>query len=174
MKKNLISIIILALLVVNIVLTSIMMFSVTSASSKTAALVDNIATVMNLELTAKAETGEEVINVPIADTATYDIAEAMTIPLKTSEGDDQEHYCLLSIGFSMNIKEKDYKTYGSGDLSPYESRIQDRINTVFAQYTIEEAKGNEERIKKEILKSVQEMFESEFIFDVSFSSIIYS
>lgn len=36
MKKNLISIIILALLIVNVVLTAIMMFSVTSASKKTA------------------------------------------------------------------------------------------------------------------------------------------
>ena len=43
MKKNLISVIILALLIVNVVLTAIMMFSVTSASRKTAALVDNIA-----------------------------------------------------------------------------------------------------------------------------------
>ena len=46
MKKNLISIIILALLVVNIVLTAIMMFSVTGAANKTAALVDNIATAL--------------------------------------------------------------------------------------------------------------------------------
>ena len=37
MKKNLLSIIILALLVVNIVLSAIMMISVTSASKKTAA-----------------------------------------------------------------------------------------------------------------------------------------
>ena len=44
MKKNLISVIILALLIVNIVLTAIMMFSVTGASKKTAALVDNIGT----------------------------------------------------------------------------------------------------------------------------------
>ena len=58
MKKNLISIIILALLVVNVVLTAIMMFSVTGASRKTAALVDNISTALNLELTAKTENGE--------------------------------------------------------------------------------------------------------------------
>ena len=48
MKKNLISVIILALLIVNIVLTAIMMFSVTGASKKTAALVDDIAMVLDL------------------------------------------------------------------------------------------------------------------------------
>ena len=46
MKKNLLSIIILALLVVNIVLSAIMMISVTSASKKTAALVSDISTII--------------------------------------------------------------------------------------------------------------------------------
>ena len=50
MKKNLLSVLILALLVVNIVLTTIMMLSITKTNSKTAELVTNIATVMNLEL----------------------------------------------------------------------------------------------------------------------------
>ena len=48
MKKNLLSVLILALLVVNIVLTTIMMLSITKTNSKTAELVTNIATVMNL------------------------------------------------------------------------------------------------------------------------------
>ena len=83
MKKNLISIVILALLIVNIVLTAIMMFSVTSTSRKTAALVDNIATALNLELSANGN-GEDAERepIPMSDTATYDISEQMTIPLK--------------------------------------------------------------------------------------------
>ena len=50
MKKNLISIIILALLIVNIVLTAIMMFSVTTTNRKTAALVGDIASAISLDL----------------------------------------------------------------------------------------------------------------------------
>ena len=76
MKKNLISIIILALLIVNIVLTAIMMFSVTGTATKTSALVDNITRALNLELTAKGDDGASAV--PISDIATYDIAE-MTI-----------------------------------------------------------------------------------------------
>ena len=170
MKKNLISIIILALLVVNIVLTAIMMFSVTSASRKTASLVDNIATALNLELTAQ-NGGEAETHVPMEDIETYNIAESMTIPLKNSE-DGSSHFCMASIGFSINTKADGYKTYGS-DLTAQETMIKDRINTVFAGYTMEEAKGNEEKIKGEILANIQQMFDSEFIFDVSFSSILY-
>ena len=86
MKKNLISVIILALLIVNIALTAIMMFSVVGASKKTAALVDNIATATNLELSSG--TAGPTATVSMADTETYSFAETMTIPLKKTEGDD--------------------------------------------------------------------------------------
>ena len=168
MKKNLISVIILALLVVNIILTAIMMFSVTSASRKTASLVDNIATALNLELTAQ---GGEAEVVPMENIETYDIAESMTIPLKNSE-DGSSHFCLVSIGFSINTKADGYKTYGS-DLSAQETMIKDKINSVFANYSLEEARGHEEAIKAEILSNIQKMFDSDFIFEVSFSSILY-
>ena len=171
MKKNLISVIILALLIVNVVLTAIMMLSVTSASRKTAALVDNIATALNLELTA--QTGDaEAANVPMENIEVYSISESMTIPLRKGE-DGADHYCLVSVSFSINTKADGYKDYGS-DLSPQEKLIMDKINAVFGQYTMEEARGNEEQIKKEILAEVQKMFDSDFIFNVSFSSIIYS
>ena len=48
MKKNLMSVLILALLIVNIVLTVITMVSVTSTNKKTASVVNSIATVLNL------------------------------------------------------------------------------------------------------------------------------
>lgn len=178
MKKNMISVIILALLIVNIVLTAIMMFSVTSASRKTAALVDNIATALDLELTAKnggEDAAQEVI--PMTDTETYQISESMTIPLKASEGDegegdDKDHYCLVSVTLSINTKDKGYKTYGS-DLSEQESLIKSEINDTFAQYTVEEARNNQDQIKQEILERVQTMFDSKFIYNVSFSDIMF-
>ena len=43
MKKNLLSIVILALLIVNVVLTSVMLFSVTGTMKKTANLIDSIS-----------------------------------------------------------------------------------------------------------------------------------
>jgi len=109
MKKNLISVIILALLIVNIVLTAIMMFSVTGASKKTAALVDNIATALNLELSSGTEGAGAEEAVSMADTETYSFAEPMTIPLKKNEGEDKDHYCIVSITLSINTKADGYK-----------------------------------------------------------------
>ena len=173
MKKNLISVIILALLIVNIVLTAIMMFSVTGASKKTAALVDNIATALNLELASGTEGGAEEV-VSMADTETYSFAEDMTIPLKKSEGDDKDHYCIVSITLSINTKADGYKEYGSAEnLATREGLIKDEINGVFANYTMEGARDNQEEIKKEIINRIQQMFDSKFIYNVSFGDIMF-
>ena len=69
MKKNLMTVLILALLVVNIVLTSVMLVSIVGTNKKTAQLVDNITTAMNLELTVPGD--EETTNVALTDTEVY-------------------------------------------------------------------------------------------------------
>lgn len=174
MKKNLISIIILALLIVNIVLTAIMMFSVAPASRQTSALVKNIATAMDLELAASSdgEAAEEVVS--MADTETYSFADNMTIPLKKSEGDDKDHYCIVSITLSINTKADGYKEYGSAEsLAAKEGLLKDEINSVFAGYTMEEARDNQEMIKKEIIDRIQQLFDSKFIYNVSFGDIMF-
>ena len=168
MKKNLISVIILALLIVNIVLTAIMMFSVTGTARKTSALVDNITRALNLELTARGEAGKTAV--PMSDIATYDIAE-MTIELQQSEGDDKQHYFVVAITLSMNTKDKDYKTYGE-EMESRESLIKSEITDVISNYTAEEARNNQDAIKSEILERIQTMFDSEFVFNVAFSDIM--
>ena len=99
MKKNLISIVILALLIVNIVLTAIMMFSVTSTNKKTAALVTDIASAISLDLGSN-EVEEEVEAVPMENIVPYTIAD-MTIPLRKGE-DEKDHYALLSVILSAS------------------------------------------------------------------------
>ena len=167
MKKNLISIIILALLIVNIVLTAIMMFSVTGTATKTSALVDNITRALNLELTAKADAGASAV--PISDIATYDIAE-MTIELQ-QDAEGEQHFFVGSITLSMNTKDKDYKTYG-GDMESRESLIKSEITDVISSYTVEDARSNQDTIKSEILERIQTLFNSEFVFNVAFSDIL--
>lgn len=163
MKKNLISIVILALLIVNIVLSSITLFSVFGTNQKTAALVTDIAAAISLDLGAGAEEEEEQVQVSMADVVTYDIAE-MTIPLKNGE-DGKAHYALVSVTLSMNSKDEDYETYS--DLTTRESLIKGEISDVIAQYTVEQAKDNRNLIEDQILERIQTLFNSKFIYDVT-------
>lgn len=170
MKKNLISIIILALVIVNIVLTAIMMFSVTGSARKTSALVDNITRSLNLELTAKGDAGATAV--PMSDIATYDI-EKMTIELKRGEGEaeSEPHFFVGAITLSMNTKHEDYKTYGE-EMESRQSLIKSEITDVISSYTAEDARNNQDGMKADILERIQTMFNSEFIFNVAFSDII--
>lgn len=170
MKKNLLSILILALLVVNIILTAIMMFSVVGASKKTTELVTDIASVLQLEI-GDAE-GEEVEMIPLSQTEVYNISE-MTIAVQADEN-GTPHYCLVSVALSLNTKDKAYKTYGSAEsMASYEPLITGEITNVIGGYTVEALRepATQEEVKTKILKSVQKMFDSEFVYNVSFSDI---
>ena len=66
MKRNLLSVLVLALLVVNIVLTAVLMFSVVGTNNKVAALVTDIGTILQLDSSEyHADTGSQCTNLPI-------------------------------------------------------------------------------------------------------------
>lgn len=172
MKKNLLSIIILALLIVNLVMTSVMMISVTGANKKTAAIVTDIASVLKLELNQGTETGESAEAVSLENTEAYDLPDEMTIPLLKGE-DGVMHYALVKVSLSMNIKNDGYKTYGA-DISSRQSLIEGVITEVISQYNVDEVQVKSAEIQDEILSRLQskEMFDSDFIYKVTFSKFL--
>lgn len=176
MKKNMLSIIILALLLVNIALTSVMMFNVTSTNKKVAGLVGDIATVMNLEYTVPGEESQEP-QVSLKDTEVYAIEDAMTMllaPETAEDGSSKQNYLVCNVSFSLNKKHKDYKTYGSGEaMAERQALLKDAVNSVVGRHTASELQADEglENLKGEILKAVQDLYQSDFIYKVSISEV---
>lgn len=178
LKKNLLSIIILALLVVNLVMTGIMMFSVINVSNKNAKLVGDIASLIGIQTKPDSETSEKE-NVSIDDTDVYVISDRMTIPFqRVSEadgGDGKDHYFVVNVSLSMNMKHKDYKSYGTAEaLEAKESLIKTEIQSVIGSYTMDQFKENQELIREEVLERIQNLYDSTFIFNVNFSDYLYS
>ena len=171
MKKNLISVIILASLIVNIALTAVMLFSVTGTNKATADMVMRISGAMDMELSS-ADGSTFKAAVPIENVASYDIADTMTIRLKQDE-DGAEHYIMIAITLSMDNQHEDYKEYGES-IGDRESLIKSEIISVVGQYTMAEAQADEEALKQAILERIQNMFGSDFIFKVDFRDVKYS
>ena len=147
----------------------VMLVSIVGTNKKTAQLVDNITTAMNLELTVPGAEG--TTNVPLTDTEVYNIADSMTIPLKSEAGAKQD-YIMFDVSLSINKKSKDYKTYGSSEtLSGYENLIKDAITATVSAHTEDECREDMEGLKEEILKSVQDLFQSDFIYKVAISGV---
>ena len=171
MQKNLVSIIILALLVVNIILTSVMLFSVTGTMKRTSSLIDGIAMALSLEL------GEDILKeaaaeaVPMENVVIHQIPEEMTIPLAVG-ADGKDHFCLVSVSLSMNSKADGYKEYG-GTVSEKEDLIKGEIVSAISGYTVEEAKADTDALREDILKRIQKLYGSEFIYNVVFREIIF-
>ena len=165
------SVIILALLVVNLVLTGIIMFSTVSANRKTIALVDDIAAILNLELenNAAGEEGSEPTVVLPENSEVYDIADPMTVALRDS-GDGKDHFAMCSVSFSINTQHDDYKTY-QPMLAAKESKIKSEIIEVVGSYTKEEAQADVHGIENQILAKVQAMFDSDFVYEAYFRDI---
>lgn len=171
MKKNLISIIILALLIVNIVLSAVVMFSVTDTNKKTADMVMKIAAALDMEIVGAS--GETVTTeVAMTDTATYDIADAMTIPLKNG-ADGKNHYYVVTVSLAMDTTDEGYATYGE-TIAERESLIKGEIVNVIGGYTLEEIQADTEGVKQAVLEKIQAMFDSKFIYQIAFSDIKYS
>jgi flagellar FliL protein len=166
------SIIILALLVVDIVLSAIMMVSVSSASRKTAALVSDISALVGIEINGLPQSDVASSTPSMADTAVYNISDELTIPLKNSEGDDKTHYAVGNVSLSMDSTHEDYATY-SETMSDREGLIKDVIFDVIGNYTMEEMQSDSKTVKAELLSRIQELFGSDFIYSVSFN-FLYS
>lgn len=169
MKKNLLSIVILALLIVNLVLTSIMMFSVVGTNKKTGAVVADIASILKLELGTEEE--QEVSAVSMEDTAFHDMEEELTIMLAKDPLDEEakEHFVLVQVSLSMDTTNKDYKTYGE---SINDNQIAGIMQEIFGKYTADEVQPRSEDIKEEILAEIQKLYGSEFIYKVTFSKLV--
>lgn len=170
MKKNFISVLILGCTLINIVLSGITVFSVVTTNASTGKIVKSIAQVLSIDTGSTAE-GAENVDIPIEDIETYSIPEQMTISMKTVDG--TPHYCIASVFFSINTKHADYKKY-SATVTTNELIFKSIVSEVIQQYTVDEARANQDKIRKEILKKVQDKYSgSDFIFDVSFSDIMF-
>lgn len=169
MKKNMLSILILALLVVNVVLTAIMMFSVTGTAKRTSALIDDISTAINLDLENQSVASADMVieEVPIDQIEVFAVPDEMTIQLAKG-ADGQNHYFLVAVSLSINTKHKDYKKLNP-TVTTQVDLIKGEIISVIGSHTLEEVQENPEGIRMEILQRLQKLFDSQFIFNVTFT-----
>ena len=168
MKKNLMTVIILALVLVNLVLTAILAFTIIPQTRKSNQLIDKIASAIDLEL--EDGSSKDTAAVPVEDIEVYDIEASFTVNLSPS-GDGKDHVAVFSIGLSLNTKSDGYKSIGTEGLKAMETLIKNDINTIVSGYTMEQFREDEQSVKDAILEDLQEMFGSDFIVGVSFSSV---
>lgn len=170
MKKNLISVIILALVLANFVLTALLVFTVLPETKQANKLIEEVCSAIDLELNSGAASG--VSDVPIDQIETFQIkdGETMTVNLKTSD-DGSNHYAVLAVSLSLNTKSDNYKTYSPEVLETKEELIKNDIIEIIGKYTVTEFNRDADAVKNDILKDMQNMFGKDYIVGVNFSEL---
>ena len=169
MKKNLMSVIILALVFANFVLTAILMFTVIPQTKKANNLIDQVCEAVSLDLNSGASTS--TANLPqdqIVDYALNEEDKTLTINFAPSE-DETQHYLVCGVSLSLNKESDGYKTYGE-DLSSKKNIILADINTIIGKHTMEDFNNDKDAVYNEILKALQDKFGADYIVGVNFTS----
>ena len=170
MKKNILTIIIMALTVINVIMTAVMFFVMIPTFSKTNALITQVASVLHLELGTGDEEAEKYDQADVEETPyTFDNKETINLPVGS---DGKTHYAMLE-GFTLrvNTASKDYDDIKEL-LESQAGGIKDIVISVIASHPAEEQ--NQEVIKKEILDKIQEYFDSKCIIGVTLTGYMFS
>lgn len=168
MKKNITTVIILALVIMNLLLTTIIMFVMVPSLSKVNTLVTQVASIINLETTDPNSTGGG--HVAIADREVYTVEKALAITLKM-DADKKLHYAAIdSVSLTINKKADSYKEV-SGAMEANRDFICEIVSNTYAKYTLTEATANGDKIKVEILEAINKHFDgTDAIIDISLSN----
>jgi len=165
MKKNILTIIIMAIVLINTILTALLIFTIVPTANKTNTLVAKVASIVDLEL----ESPNSEDNISVDDIQTFNIPDKMTINLKST--DQKEHYLTVNVSLSMNTKNKDFTKY-SETVKDHVIEMKDIIQDEISKYTKDEIQSNKEKIKDNILVKIQEYFKSDFIIKVYFGNLL--
>lgn len=164
MKKNILTIVIMAATLINVILSAVLIFTVMPAMNKTSNLVDKVASVIDLNIEdASAEDQEWTIDDLVAYPKTYEAT--VNINLKKDAGDDSNHYAQLS-GFSVsfNTKAEDYDSVYES-ISTNDIYVDDIVKETISSYTVSTI--DQTKVKTEIVKKIQEKYNTKAVVLVS-------
>jgi len=168
MKKNMLTIVVIALCILNLVLTAIVVFSVVPTVNATNNLISQVASIIDLEL----ESPNPINQVSMSDLTAVPFDSTLTINLKKVEGEKNDPFAIIdSVSVYLNKNGEDYVDLSTNLAANYATTISEIVTDNFAKYTKDEAQNNRDLIKEEILKQLQNRFETQTISDISFKNL---
>lgn len=172
MKKSLLQMITLALVVMNLVLTVILVFTCMPAISKTGNLVNRICEIVDLDLAGASGNSNTVDIANLEEIAvTFNGESTQMFTLNPDVEGGKSHWLQIGVTLVVDKSHTDYKAKRA-NIDSAMGRINDIIRRVITQYTVSEVQNNTEEIRKEILGELRQLFDSTFIYDVSFPNFV--
>lgn len=170
MKKNMLTILVIVLSIVNLTLTAYMIITVIPNAQRTDQLITKIMQIIDLELESPLPSNINT-NYSIENVEKYTLEE-MTANLKTGE-DGKAHYAVINASLTINNADEDY-----AKLNPMVDTMKSDLSSIVIEnvqkYTFDELSEPETKkeIRKQIVADVQTLFNSRFIVDCTVDYLI--
>ncbi len=162
MKKNILTIVIMAATLINLVLTAVLVFSVMPAMNKTSNLVDKVASVIDLEID---DGKDDEVDYTVDELKTVSVDFETSVKINLQKDDDKAHYAIIDkIVVSLNPHAEDYDKINTS-LTENNIYVSDTVQEVIGEYTYSNI--NQETVKQESVKRLQEKYNTKAIVDIS-------
>lgn len=173
MKKGMINIFILSLMLVNLVLSVVIVFTFVPTMKKTSKLIDKVYKIVDLDVNGEGK-GESNVSIEDLEYVQITFSDGKNDQVFTlKQNGSKPSLIKLGVTLAVNTKHEDYKTKMS-TLNASMTYIGGQIGDIMLEYSASEANSNKRNIEKRVLKMLRELLESDFIYDVSFPQYVIS
>ncbi|MBQ9120670.1 MAG: hypothetical protein IJY09_11565 [Lachnospiraceae bacterium] len=169
MKKNILTIIILAATLVNLTLSAVMLFVYLPNAQKMNTLITKICQVIDLDLESPLPVPEDE-KVAVADLESHVISSDMVVGLSKGE-DGKIYYASIAASLVLNTKAEDYATV-STLMTTQSERIKEIVQIEVGKLNKDNFHESREAVREAILATLQEEFETKCIYRVDFGNYL--
>ncbi len=173
MKKSMLNVITLALVLINLILTVILTFSLVSTNNRTNNLIKKVGQIIDLDSAGMAANGSQTgTSVNIDDIEYIEVTSGDSSNITVSYTDSgKTHYVVLKVTLGLNKKAKDYSAK-STSINNGMKLIVSQITTEALKYSYNDVTKNKTVIESNLLTALQDQFETEAICSVTLSEIL--
>ena len=169
MKKSTLNVITLALVLINLILTVILV----STNKKTNSLISKIAEIINLDVAGGNTVSGGSNDSNISDITYVDVinGEDKNIIVSFVDTNGKTHQAVLTVSLGLNSKAKDYEKVNTA-VNNGMKLIISKIRTEANEYTYSTISANQSVMEANLLKQLQDLFQTETITNVLISMVI--
>jgi flagellar FliL protein len=172
MKKSMLNVITLALVLINLILTVLLTFSLVSTNNKTNNLISKVSQIIDLDVEGVTPSTSTSTGTSITDTTYIDVSSNDSTDITVSYTDSgKTHYVVLNVSLGLNTKARDYETKRTS-IENNMRVIVSQINTEALKYSYNQVTTNKATIEENLLTYLQDLFETDMITSVTLTKIV--
>ena len=170
MKKSMLNVITLALVLINLVLTVLLTFSLVSTNNRTNNLIKKVGEIIDLDAAANGSQTGSAVNIDDIEYVEVKSGDSTNITVSYTDS-GKTHYVVFKVTLGLNKKAKDYSTK-STSINNGMKLIVSQITNEALKYSYNTVTTNKTTIEKNLLSTLQDQFETEAICSVTLSEIL--